>query len=159
NGAEQITATVTPVGSTYDNSAQNPSCTGPSPFNALAVADLVLTVYGSNGITVLATANAAPAGQAETITNLQLSGAGTYYVKVSENGTPAESQLYRLNLSAVCPTNPSISQQPASVVVPSAGRATFSIVATNAVAYRWKKNGAALVNGPNISGATGAGLQ
>src|SRR6185369_4347924 len=59
NGALSLTATVTPVGSSYDDSPQagDGSCPASHTTNGLIQADLVLTVYGTNGTTALATAN------------------------------------------------------------------------------------------------------
>jgi hypothetical protein len=52
----------------------------PASFNASAQSDLQLRIYGTNGTTLLATANATAAGSIETVSNLDLSSPGTYYV-------------------------------------------------------------------------------
>lgn len=154
--ATTLNVTVTPVGSTYDNSAQqaNGSCVTTTSINALTVADLAVAVYATNGTTVLASANLAAAGQQETLTGVVLPAAGTYYVRVTEEGAPSGSQLYRLTLTAVCPTAPVIQQHPASQTVYNGDNVTLTVVATNALAYRWYKNGVALNNSSRISGVT-----
>lgn len=51
-----------------------------------------------------------------------------------------------------------IDQQPASATVCNGGSANFTIAATNAATYQWRRNGSPLSNGGNISGATGVSL-
>ena len=53
---------------------------------------------------------------------------------------------------------PSIVTPPASQAVCQGSTANFSVVATNALSYQWRKNGAPLANGGNISGALTANL-
>lgn len=103
DGAVYATVSVTPKGFTYLNGPQNGdgSCSAGTSFNSLAVADLVLTLIDTDGSTVLFTSNGTGAGSAETITNFLLSAAGDYYINVSENNVPTESQLYTLSLSAI----------------------------------------------------------
>lgn len=102
--ATSISATVTPLGFTYDSSVQacgpqgNDCCSG-NIINSLAIADLQLEIISTNGTTVLATANASGAGNAESLVNVVLGSAGTYFLRVSEVNTPSESQLYNLSLS------------------------------------------------------------
>src|SRR5262249_27664911 len=125
--------------------------------NALAVADLVLTVYSSNGTTVLLNRNANGVGLAETGSVL-LPAAGTYYIKISEANTPTGSQLYKLDLSGSCATTPAFTQQPASLLVNNGQAASFMVAATNATSYQWRKDGVPLVNDGRISGVTTAVL-
>lgn len=150
-----ITAVVTPVGSLYDDSTQagNGSCPSGSFTNAKNIADLVLTAYGSNGTTVLATASAAGLGQAETISNLQLPSTGTYYLRVTENNLPQGTQLYRLSVSSSCAVVPSITLQPLSQTVNNGGNVQFTAAAINAASYQWRKDGVDVQNGPRIAGA------
>jgi len=98
-----LSVTVVPLGTLYQDYDQNAngSCqTGASNTDAVAQADLVLTVYNTNGTSILRTVNDTPAGQNESITNLLLGPAGTYYFRVSENGSPAQNQCYRLEVQA-----------------------------------------------------------
>lgn len=92
-----LSVTLTPTGSTYTSNSTS--------FNSLAQSDLTLSLYGTNGSTLLASANAGGAGVAETLNNFNLPGSGTYYVRVS--GTANAAQMYRLtgNLSNVVSTN------------------------------------------------------
>lgn len=96
-----LDCTVAPVGLTYDSSVQNSdgSCSSGSYVNSLALADLNVQVLGSDGVTVLATGAARPAGEPETLANVPLPAPGSYYVRVFEGNTPAGPQLYTVSLS------------------------------------------------------------
>ena len=91
--------TVTPQGSTYLSGPQNANgtCTAGSNFNALDNQNLVLEILGTNGSTVLASANNTGAGSAESLSNVSLPGAGSYFLDVS--GSSNEAQMYELSLS------------------------------------------------------------
>ncbi|WP_299251930.1 immunoglobulin domain-containing protein [uncultured Cytophaga sp.] len=55
---------------------------------------------------------------------------------------------------------PAISTQPTATQTICAGQnASFSVIATGASSYQWKKGGTNLVNGGNVSGATASTLQ
>jgi hypothetical protein len=107
--AASITVTVTPVGSTYDDTQQtgaNPNCTLSNfSINALSIADLNLQVLAPDGTTVLGTAAVNGVGLSETLTSVTLATAGTYFIKVYEGNSPAESQLYKITatVGASCP--------------------------------------------------------
>lgn len=94
--------TLTPIGLTYDSSSQqnNGTCNTGNPTNSLTAADLNLTIYAADGVTLLGAANSQPAGSAETITGVLLSPAGTFYARVNEGGTVSATQLYQLTLNA-----------------------------------------------------------
>lgn len=82
-----LSMTVTPTGSTYISNGVS--------FNSLAQSNLTLAVFGSGGATLLASANLTGAGQGESIANLALPGAGTYYVRIT--GSANAAQMYRLS--------------------------------------------------------------
>ena len=66
---------------------------------------------------------------------------------------------YDLFLNAAAPTAPEITTQPASRTNTVGTTATFTVVATGAgLLYEWRKNGSALSNTGNVSGATTATL-
>lgn len=66
---------------------------------------------------------------------------------------------YDLSLAISSVGNPpTIQQHPASQVVNEGDPATFTVVATNAVTYSWRRNGTPLANGGRISGADTATL-
>ena len=91
---------VRPVGATYLEGPQNSdgSCTMGTEFNSLAVLDLAVQLLGSDGVTVLASANVNPAGQAEFLSPVELpNGTGPYYIRVS-GGTAENAQLYEIDL-------------------------------------------------------------
>ena len=69
-----------------------------SSFDANARSNLSLAVFATDGSTLLSLANGTGAGQIETISDLTLATAGTYYVRVT--GASINVQLYELQLSA-----------------------------------------------------------
>jgi serralysin len=91
---------VTPVGTIYDSSTQNGdgSCNSGSNINALAIAPLGVDLFAADGTTLLMSANAV-AGTPVTLSGAFLSPAGNYFVRVRDNGTPTQSQLYNLNIA------------------------------------------------------------
>ena len=105
NAPALLSGTLNPTGSTYLDGEQNPSdgsCAAGTPFNALNVSDLMFEVLNTNGSTVLATANANSFGEAENLINVNLPIAGTYYVRVKQQGTQVDNvQMYNLDISLV----------------------------------------------------------
>ncbi len=98
-GPRRISVTVTPIGTSYDNAQQSgSSCPTGNAVNSLSIADLNFQIVNSNGVSVLATVAAKPAGNAESISGFTLAAAGTYYVRVYEGNAPGESQLYHLSI-------------------------------------------------------------
>jgi hypothetical protein len=90
-----------PVGATYLSGPQNSngSCSAGTSFNSLTIQDLEVQVLATNGVSVLASADASGAGGEETLSSVVLSsGAGTYYVRVAGGSTNA-AQLYDLELT------------------------------------------------------------
>jgi len=139
-----VTATVTPVGSTYLNAPQDANCNTGSNFNALAVSDLVVSIIGTNGTTVLGTGNASAVGVAETLSSIILPGAGTYFLRVTEGNSPAESQSYRINLSAVSGVVicPQFTLQPVPQTVCQGSNVQFSVAVsgTPTPGLQWYRN-------------------
>jgi hypothetical protein len=70
-----------------------------SLFDANARSNLSLTVFADDGNTLLSVANGTGAGQVESISDLTLTTAGTYYLRVT--GASLSVQLYQLQLSAM----------------------------------------------------------
>jgi hypothetical protein len=97
-----VSVSVTPLGFSYDDNAQsgNGNCPSGNTTNSLTKANLNVQLIGPNGSTVLATADTAPSGQAEFITNRRV-GAGTYYIRVYEGDSPTQTQLYSFSVTAV----------------------------------------------------------
>lgn len=92
-----LNATLTPRGGVFTQGAADQN-QAPTSFNANARNNLALSIYGTDGTTVIGFANANAAGLAELISNLSLPSAGTYYARVS--GLDDTVQLYELGLSA-----------------------------------------------------------
>ena len=98
-----LTVTVTPVGTSYLDLNQNAngSCqTSGTALNALATANLRLDIYNSNGSSLWRSVDLTAAGVAETVSGVLVSPSGNFHVRVSETGTPTETQLYRLAVLA-----------------------------------------------------------
>ncbi len=98
-----ITATVTPVGTSYDSSPQNAngSCSSGSIIDSTAFADLNVDIRDTDGTTVLAVGSASPIGSPEVLSDVPVLSAGEYFVRVYEGNAPAQSQLYSLTISVV----------------------------------------------------------
>ena len=71
------------------------ACAVGTPFNPTNQQDLVLDLIAEDGVTVIATATAQPAGVTEEIAELQLISNGTQYIRV-RGGTADRAQLYTL---------------------------------------------------------------
>ncbi|MFO0839202.1 MAG: matrixin family metalloprotease [Phycisphaerae bacterium] len=148
------TVAVTPQGLSYDSSSQAGSgaCNSGNIINSLNVANLRVQVLDTNGVTVLATADASGAGSVETLSGACLDSAGDYFVKVDASNSPTAAQLYTMTISVAGFAPVSITQQPTNQSACVGGSATLSLTATGAVSYQWRRN---LVH---IPGATGPSL-
>jgi len=95
----QMDIALNPVSFTYLEGQQNAnvSCTAGTSFNSLPLKNLGVEIRGTNGIDVIASANANPAGQSETLDDIQLVLSGTYFVRVF-GGINNDVQLYNLDL-------------------------------------------------------------
>jgi len=105
--AGQITATMTPTGTTYASGGQTQACDTGGAFNALAVANLEIAILATNGTTVLASASANPAGVADAAV-VEVLAAGTYYVRIRQTSSVDNIQGYTLNVAAAVPPFPGI---------------------------------------------------
>jgi hypothetical protein len=96
-----VNFTLTPVGSTYQQNAQNSNCssTGVSS-TALSVGNLGFDFRNSLNTITYRSVNATAAGVAESTSGLLLSPAGTFLVRVFQSGTQTEVQSYRMSLTA-----------------------------------------------------------
>ena len=98
---QQASVTIAPPSvAPYLSGPQNPngSCSPGTLFDPTNIHDLGVELIDSDGTTVLASANANPAGGSETLTNVTLpSGAGPYYVRVFGD-TTNNIQAYELTL-------------------------------------------------------------
>ncbi|MEQ9407474.1 MAG: Calx-beta domain-containing protein [Fuerstiella sp.] len=97
NTALWVNLRLTPLGPTYLSGAQNPdgSCSAGTPFDTSRQSDLTLTLYDTNGTTVLQTSNVNGLGGNEEILN-ELLTAGTYFAGIT--GSANAIQAYELNI-------------------------------------------------------------
>ena len=89
-----LTAALTPLGGSFSQSGEGGS---PTTFNASARVDLALTIFDTDGTTVLQTADVNGLGGIETIASLTLPTSGDYFARIS--GANDTVQLYELQLS------------------------------------------------------------
>ena len=103
DAASTIDVSATPFGPTYLNGPQNGngSCSSGSNEVSISQIDLELTVFDTDGASVLATVNATNAGSAESLNDVSLPAAGTYFIRVQSDQvfTTGDTQMYDLDLS------------------------------------------------------------
>jgi hypothetical protein len=90
-----LDATLTPLGGIFNQGVEGGA---QSSFNANARNDLTLSLFASNGTTLLGTANLTGAGSIESLADIALSTAGKYYARIT--GAAENVQLYQLQLAA-----------------------------------------------------------
>jgi len=90
-----LDATLTPLGGIFNQGLEGGV---QSSFNANARNDLALSIFASNGTTLLGTANLTAAGGIESLGNISLVTAGEYFARIS--GADDNVQLYQLRLAA-----------------------------------------------------------
>lgn len=98
--SRHVTVTVAPRGTTYLEGEQfgSGACSAGTPFDSRSLKDLAVELIGPDGVSVLATANAAGAGATETLGPVALSTSrGPYYVRVF-GGAEDTAQLYDLSV-------------------------------------------------------------
>jgi hypothetical protein len=91
----RLDATLTPLGGIFSQGIEGGV---QSSFDANARNDLALSIFASNGATLLGTANLAGVGGVESLSNISLAAAGKYFARIS--GADDNLQLYQLQLSA-----------------------------------------------------------
>ncbi|MHC4695302.1 MAG: matrixin family metalloprotease [Planctomycetota bacterium] len=106
DGLRVVTLTLAPIGLVYANGPQscNGCCPG-DPLDSATIANLNLQLLGSDGSTIIDTADVQPAGQPESLTRVNLAGPNEYFIRICESDSPSGSQLYTLEIM-VNPTNP-----------------------------------------------------
>jgi hypothetical protein len=90
-----LDVTLTPLGGNFNQGTEGGA---QSVFDANSRNDLNLAVFGPNGSTLLGSANFTGSGGIEMISDLELTSAGMYFVRVG--GSSANVQMYELELSA-----------------------------------------------------------
>jgi serralysin len=89
-----LDATLTPLGGIFNQGVEGGAQTS---FNANARNDLTLSIFASNGTTLLGSANLTGAGGVESLSDLSLATAGKYYARIT--GADDNVQLYQLQLA------------------------------------------------------------
>jgi len=122
------TVTLVPQGLTYQEGPQG----GPeAPLNTRTLSDLSLQILGTDGVSILGTANTQPAGSNEVLTNIPLLSAGTYYVRVT--GAATNVQMYQLSVQVVLGGGITITESGGSTSVAEGGGSdTYTVVLNTA---------------------------
>ena len=94
-GPMTLGATLTPLGGTFTQGTEDGQ---QATFNANARNNLSLTLFDQTGTTALAAASSTAAGQSESLSGINLSTAGEYFIRVT--GASDSIQLYQFALSA-----------------------------------------------------------
>lgn len=91
-----------PLGFTYSIAPQNGTQTD---FDSTKRSDLRFSLFGTDGISLLASVNSFGLGLSESLTGFNLSTAGTYYLRVQGTGnsdpSTLDAQFYGLNLGFI----------------------------------------------------------
>jgi autotransporter-associated beta strand protein len=95
SGPAGLSGILNPKGPTYNTGPDGGSL---ASFNSKAQNDLTLTLYATDGTTVLGTYNSAGLGGAESFQEMFLKSPGDYYARVT--GSSNATQMYRLDVSA-----------------------------------------------------------
>jgi serralysin len=91
----ELNLTLTPLGGVFNQGVEGGTQTS---FDANSRNDLALAIFGTSGTTLLASADNTAAGQIESLSGVELTSPGQYYVRVS--GADDNVQLYQLQLAA-----------------------------------------------------------
>lgn len=144
---KQLDVMLAPTGSTYLEGPQlsNGNCTAGTPFNSLVLNDVAVQVIATNGTTVLASANAQGPGGTEVLSNVPLTTAGQFFVRVS-GGTSDNVQLYNLSITVedAAIADLTITKTDGQATATPGQPVTYTIVATNT-------SGSLTVNGATVA--------
>ena len=132
-----------------------PTITSLSAANGCVGSSLVITgtnLTGATAVTIGGTAATITANTATTVTVTVGAGTtGTIQV-TTPGGSATSAATFTVN------PLPVINTQPAITTICTTGTGTFSVVATGATTYQWRRAGAALTNVPPYSGVNTATL-
>lgn len=94
----KVSLTVIPQGGTYTTGPQTSACNTGTSLAASSIHNLKIDVLNSAGTAVF-TQDANALGQAEVLSNYELTPAGTYYLRVAPVSTTNDLQLYSASLT------------------------------------------------------------
>lgn len=129
---KSVALTLTPYGFTYLEGDQNNngSCSAGSNFDSTTISNIAVSLISQDGTTVLASADANPAGGSENIATFVLwPGAGSYFIRIYPGSSAANNvQMYTLDIdiddAPGAPTrtptlSPTITQTPTITLTPT----------------------------------------
>ncbi len=102
SAAGLVDLTLTPLGPTYQEGAQGGT---QSPLVTSALSDLTLTLYDTDGTSVLQAAGGQPIGATEQISNFAIASPGDYFVRIT--GAQNAAQFYQLDVAMQAVPEPS----------------------------------------------------
>jgi hypothetical protein len=139
------------------NPASTSACTGGNvTFTTAATGSALTYQWQKNGVNISNGGSVSGATSASlTITGVVAGDATNYKAVITSSCGSATTTPAILTITSA----PAITTQPTATQTICAGQSTtFSVTATGATSYQWKKGGADIVNGGNISGATTSSL-
>jgi hypothetical protein len=99
DGAAHIDVAADPFGFSYPSGPQTQQCNSGTTINTNTLLDPTITVFDTDGTTVLASGNTAGLGVVETLSNVALPSAGTYFIRVDgAGGFGNTGQIYDLDV-------------------------------------------------------------
>ncbi len=98
SGPSLLDVVLSPMGPTYNQGTQGGA---QSSIDTMAISNLALTVFASDGVTVLGSSNSTGAGFGEMLTEISLPAAGDYFVRIT--GDDEIVQFYQLDVTVESP--------------------------------------------------------
>lgn len=95
----RVSVDLAPFGFVYQQAPQDFFCNSGDSFNSLTIIDLRLEVLDSDGSTVLASSNSGGFGDDESVSEVDLVDAGTYFIRVSPAAANGVAQIYTLDVA------------------------------------------------------------
>ncbi|USO00166.1 MAG: matrixin family metalloprotease [Phycisphaeraceae bacterium] len=97
NQQSELVVDVAPTGLTYPQGPQTSQCNSGTSYDSLRIHDLSVDIIGTNGTTVVASADAHGVGMAETVSYV-VETPGTYYVRINGDNTD-NVQIYSMQVN------------------------------------------------------------
>jgi len=99
DSAAQIDVVATPTGFSYQSGPQTQQCNSGATIDSQEILNPAITVFDTEGSTVLASSDSAGLGVAEVLNGVALPSGGTYFIHVNgSGGFGATEQLYDLDV-------------------------------------------------------------
>jgi len=101
--SQKVSLMLTPIGWSYESGPEIGNCDTGTLINSLAINNLDLYLYDTDGSALLASSASHPAGEEETIMDYVLPSAGTYYARVASDSTDGvQTYQFAIGVSILC---------------------------------------------------------